>query len=213
MDVLEQLPLRKLPQQERSRALVGAILDGAERSLAKVGYDRATTNRIAEAAGVSIGSLYQYFQDKEAIVLSVAMRHGQQQVDALREEIDTLLSAPLEQAVGRLVGAILRAHEGDPALHQALLQGTLSIGLERLRPMQDRARAVVRAWLELRRDQVAVADVDAAAFVLVATVEGVIHAALFEQPERLRDAAFRAELVQLVLRYLRPSPPGQAGEG
>src|SRR5215469_493144 len=65
---------RKLASQERSRATVDALLEATARILLKEGYDKASTNRIAEVAGVSIGSLYQYFPSKEALV-STAIRN------------------------------------------------------------------------------------------------------------------------------------------
>ena len=66
---------RKSATQERSRATVDALLSATARVLVKEGYDRASTNKVAEAAGVSIGSLYQYFPSKEALVSAVIQRH------------------------------------------------------------------------------------------------------------------------------------------
>ena len=73
-----QINPRKLASQERSRATVDALLEATTRVLLKEGYDRASTNRIAEVAGVSIGSLYQYFPSKEALVAAVIDRHAQE---------------------------------------------------------------------------------------------------------------------------------------
>ena len=67
---------RKSASQERSRSTVDALLEATTRILIKEGYDRASTNRIAEVAGVSIGSLYQYFPSKEALVAAVVDRHN-----------------------------------------------------------------------------------------------------------------------------------------
>ena len=69
---------RKSASQERSRSTVDALLEATARVLVKEGYDRASTNRIAEVAGVSIGSLYQYFPNKEALVAAVIDRHTEQ---------------------------------------------------------------------------------------------------------------------------------------
>ena len=63
---------RKLPQQERSRVTVEAILEATARILVEEGYDRANTNRIAERVGISIGSLYQYFLNKESLAGKIA---------------------------------------------------------------------------------------------------------------------------------------------
>ena len=72
-----ELSLRKVPRQARSSAMVDTILEAAARVLAEEGLGRATTNRIAEVAGVSIGSLYQYFPNKLAIVRALQIAHGQ----------------------------------------------------------------------------------------------------------------------------------------
>src|SRR5260370_38447536 len=69
---------RKLASQERSRSTVDALLEATARILVKEGYDQASTNRIAEVAGVSIGSLYQYFPSKEALRAAGIDRHTQE---------------------------------------------------------------------------------------------------------------------------------------
>jgi AcrR family transcriptional regulator len=66
---------RKRPTQARATATVEAILLATSRLLAREGYDRLSTNRVAEEAGVSVGSLYQYFPSKEALVATLAERH------------------------------------------------------------------------------------------------------------------------------------------
>ena len=66
---------RKDASQERSRATVDALVEATARILVRDGFDNASTNRIAEVAGVSVGSLYQYFPSKEALVAAVIERH------------------------------------------------------------------------------------------------------------------------------------------
>ena len=75
---------RKLPRQDRSRATVDAILEAAARVLVKEGFERTTTNRVAEAAGVSVGSLYQYFPNKEAILFRLQADEWGQTMSHLR---------------------------------------------------------------------------------------------------------------------------------
>src|SRR5229473_2510951 len=67
---------RKSASQKRSRVTVETLLDATARVLTKAGYDRASTNRIAATAGVSVGSLYQYFPNKEALVAALVARPG-----------------------------------------------------------------------------------------------------------------------------------------
>jgi AcrR family transcriptional regulator len=78
---------RKAASQERSRVTVDALVEATARVLIKEGHDRAGTNRIAEAAGVSIGSLYQYFPSKEALVAAVIDRHTQEIAQVTRNAL------------------------------------------------------------------------------------------------------------------------------
>src|SRR5579864_4857779 len=93
---------RKLPSQKRSQDTVAALLEATARVLERDGFDRASTNRIAEAAGVSIGSLYQYFPSKEALVAALVERHMAEMRRVLVEEMDRLAQAPLAEAVARM---------------------------------------------------------------------------------------------------------------
>lgn len=193
---------RKLPTQKRSRATFDAILEAGARILVDEGYEAATTNRIAEVAGVSVGSLYQYFPNKESIVLAVVKRHCEEMVGLLRASIVELGDAPLPRAVRTYVSAMLEAHAVDPDLHRALVQQALHLGLEHLQGIRDTTCALVRAYLEGHRDEILPTDLDAAAFVLVTSVESVVHASLLERPESLPLEALREEVIAFVLRYL-----------
>src|ERR1700693_2443208 len=94
---------RKLASQERSRATVDALLEATTRILIKEGYDKASTNRIAEVAGVSIGSLYQYFPSKEALVAAVVARHMQQVSQVTRNALVKVAARPIEVAAREFV--------------------------------------------------------------------------------------------------------------
>ncbi|MCL2430307.1 MAG: TetR/AcrR family transcriptional regulator, partial [Alphaproteobacteria bacterium] len=94
---------RKSASQKRSRQTVDALLEATARVLVKEGYDRASTNRIAEVAGVSIGSLYQYFPSKEALVAAVIDRHTQETMELARDALIKVAMLPIEEAVRELV--------------------------------------------------------------------------------------------------------------
>lgn len=192
---------RKSPRQRRARETVDAILRATEQVLASDGYARASTNRIAEVAGVSVGSLYQYFPNKDALISAVTEEHTRAMRDLLIDTAMRYRDAPLADGVRYFVRGMIAAHTIDPALHRALVQQLLQLGLEPLRAAQTEARTLVAAWLGTRAE-LRLADPAITAFVLVAAVESVIHAALFEEPELLARPAFEDELVQLVLRHL-----------
>ncbi|PMB09477.1 TetR/AcrR family transcriptional regulator [Fischerella thermalis CCMEE 5273] len=87
---------RKLPQQERSKITVDAILTATARILVKDGYAKTNTNRIAELAGVSIGSLYQYFPSKEAIIAALIECHVVEMVNSIKTKTKLCLDKSLE---------------------------------------------------------------------------------------------------------------------
>src|ERR1700741_1567619 len=119
---------RKNAVQERSRATVDAVLAAPARVLVKDGYDRASTNRIAAAAGVSIGSLYQYFPSKEALVAELLDRHCAEILSVLEASAARHAFAPVPEAVRGVVEAMVRAHRLNPALHRVLFEQVPRIG-------------------------------------------------------------------------------------
>src|SRR6187551_20383 len=101
---------RKIASQERSRITVDALVEATARILVKEGFDKASTNRIAEVAGVSVGSLYQYFPTKEALVIAVIDRHQQELMQVARRTLADVAEVPMKQAVRKLVAAAVEAH-------------------------------------------------------------------------------------------------------
>lgn len=194
---------RKAATQERSKATVDAILGATAKVLVKEGYDRASTNRIAEAAGVSIGSLYQYFPSKEALVAALIERHMDEMGAVVRDSMARLADAELEVATRELVRMMIDAHALDPKLHKVLVEQVPRVGrLERIQDLEAHAIALARAYLEARRHELRPKDLDLATFVVVHVVESVTHAAVLRSPELLGDALI-GELADMILRYLR----------
>jgi AcrR family transcriptional regulator len=194
---------RKSPKQERSRGTIEAILTATARVLVKEGFDKASTNRIADQAGVSIGSLYQYFPSKEALVAALIERHTEEMSSVLTEAFDRVAALPVPEAAREMVALMLRAHSIDPALHRVLIEQVPRVGrLSRIHEVEGRAEQMVRAYLALHRDELRVADLDAAAFLVVSTVEALTHAAVIYHPERLKTETLAAEVTAMVVRYL-----------
>jgi AcrR family transcriptional regulator len=110
---------RKQPQQARSAELVAAILDAALQVLAKEGAQRFTTARVAEKAGVSVGSLYQYFPNKAAILFRLQSDEWRQTTDLLRGILEDGERPPAER-LRCLVHAFLRSECDEAAIRVAL---------------------------------------------------------------------------------------------
>lgn len=198
----DQLIPRKEPKQRRSKATVEAILEATSRVLVEEGYEKASTNRIAKVAGVSIGSLYQYFPGKEALVLALIQRHCEGMLELLGQSAAALAKAPLHVAVRTYVRAMLDAHAVDPALHQVLVTQVLHLGLDYVHAMEKQARCIVHGFLEARAREIIVDNFEVAAFVLVASVEATTHRAVLERPHDLTSRHLEDEICALVLRYL-----------
>jgi AcrR family transcriptional regulator len=195
---------RKMPKQARSRALVEAILDATARILVEDGFARTTTNRVAERAGVSIGSLYQYFPSREALVAAVARRHSERLKATLQASLADG-SANLQAAIERLLEAIIRAHQVAPELTAVLSGEVPRLGaLDWKAGSTRRGIALARLLIDRHADEVRPGlDQDAAAFICSTCVEGVMNAAARQAPTRIVDGTIAQELLALLLGYLR----------
>jgi AcrR family transcriptional regulator len=198
---------RKNASQERSRATVDALIEATARILVRDGFDKASTNRIAEEAGVSVGSLYQYFPGKEALVAAVIDRHNQDLMQVVRTSLAEVAAQPIEQAVRKLVIAAIEAHRVDPDLHRVLAEQTPRIGAtENVGALGRETYGLFRAYLERHSDELRAVDLELAAFVCVTSIEAVTHTAVLHRPEALSKKAVGTlvdEATRLVLRYLQ----------
>jgi AcrR family transcriptional regulator len=175
--------------------------------LVREGFDKASTNRIAEVAGVSVGSLYQYFPSKEALVLAVAERHRRDIMQVVRGVVAEVAALPVDQAVRRLVGVAIEAHSVDPELHCVLAEQIPRTGeLENVEAVNREAHALFKAYLESRRDELCVADVGLAAFVCATSIEALAHNAVLHHSERVSDGSVDElidETTRLIVGYLK----------
>lgn len=207
---MAQRPLtkpRKDASQERSRATVDALVEATARILVREGFDKASTNRIAEMAGVSVGSLYQYFPGKEALVAAVIARHQREILQAVRGELAEAMHLPLEKAVRKLVAVAVRAHRIDPKLHRVLAEQIPRVGkLEDVGTFNRENYALFRNYLEKHRDELGVGDLELASFICVTSIEALTHNAVLHHSKTLSDGEMQAlieEGTRLVVGYLR----------
>lgn len=194
---------RKRPAQARSQATVEAILDGTARVLVEEGYDRASTNRIAARAGVSVGSLYQYFPSKEALVGALIDRHQAEMMGVFLRQVDLARDAPVRVAARAVVSATVDAHLVAPKLHRILGEQIPRVGrlASQMEQLDLQAAGIVRAYLDAHADELRVRDLDISTFVVVHAVESVVHRAIAVPREIDRDALVDA-LVDMVSRFL-----------
>jgi AcrR family transcriptional regulator len=195
--------------QERSRTTVEAILTATARVLVERGYAKTTTVAVAERAGVSVGSLYQYFPGKDALVAALLERHMADAVQTM--ERATPPGRPgrsLADDVDAQMGALLAAKMANPRLAIALkAQVPMRRGFPSLRALLARIERLVRGTLEEHRSEVAFGDLDLAAFLLVSAVDGVLSAVIEQRRDLLEDERLRSVLVRLIVAFLTADTP------
>ena len=194
---------RKRPRQARSRATVETVLQATARVLVKHGFDGLTTNLVAETAGISIGSLYQYFPNKAALVAALIEKHVEDMTSLCLSELTRTARLPMAEAVRGVIEGMIRAHAVEPELHRVLTEQVPRVGrMAKLRELDQLAHRMVAGLLATRKAELAIADPDMAAFVLVSAIEAITHRAALFAPELLRDPRLIDEACSMVRRYL-----------
>ncbi len=198
---------RKLPKQDRSKVTVEAILEATTHILVEEGYDKANTNRIAERAGISIGSLYQYFPNKESLMTALMDRHAQEMAELVGAKLDRLFDSPLEIVIPEIITAVVAAHAINPRLHQVLSEEIPhSERSPQMHKANERITELLRAYLERWRDLIQPQNIDLTVFILSRTVDSLCHAAVIEHPNLVRNSQFEREVSNLLLAYLIKNP-------
>jgi len=194
---------RKRPEQDRSRATVDAILSAAAHVLVRAGYAAFTTNRVAEKAGVSIGSLYQYFPNKESLLGELMKRHLHDIESALDVALQNVGDMPLDDLIRLAVELNVRSHLIDPELHRVLSEEVPM--LSHMDWKKDHSRRIdsrLRSLLQLKQRDISVADLDLTVFIISRTVEAVVHNGVSERPKDFASGALAEELSRMILGLL-----------
>jgi len=193
-----QVTPRKVPRQERARILVDAILTAAEQ-LSRVGIDGWTTNHVAERAGVSIGSLYQYFPSKESLVSALYTRHRSARLDAFAEALNQTTSLG-EHAARALLGGIAESHALERALRSYLIAAAAD---RRLRQVDGRLATIIAAHLQrIGWDECAARRVATP----IATAINAVAAQLSQDGSGLEEPPRLHEIAAMLQGLLTPAP-------
>ena len=184
--------------------MVETILEAAARVFVRSGYARATTNRIAEAAGISVGSLYQYFPSKDAIAVELLRRYRETLLELVHRHLEQARDSSFESIVRALIGAILRAEGIDPALHRVLVEQVLRTSARaEMIGFEEKVESIVAGAIRASEGRLFERDPDVTAFVLVRAVLGTVHSAVVDRPT-LNAPPLIDELTRLVVRFLTP---------
>ncbi len=193
---------RKTPRHARSRATVEAILEAAAHLLQAKGYARLTTNHVAEAAGVSIGSLYQYFPNKESICHALAEQHFEEFTRRYLESLDSVAGQPLEAQVRALVRVGVEIVRDNAAFSGNLYPELGSFGgLDPVRASRQKIIEVLKGAIEALPDSLRPADPEITAYIVTVSCGQLIGEAAIHRPAWLNDPEFENQICQLVLGY------------
>ena len=193
--------MRKAPRQRRSQSTVESIVEAGARVLAQKGWANFTTNEVARIAGVSIGSLYQYFPNNLAIAEAIRKRHLDEILLMLPdwEEQDEEIS--LEQRVDRLIAAVIALHGTNQSLHRVLIEEVPLAPREFYNAFEceyhRRFETLIRATGGTNDAE---SDRSVAARILADTLEGIVHAAA--RRNDLMSPVVRREATRMMMSYL-----------
>lgn len=187
--------------------MVDRILDAGQEMLITYGYDGASTNRIAAAAGISPGSLYQYFPDKDAIAAAVIDRFSDDLAARVAARVSERLDQPAPNYVRESIAALLDALDVHPEFLRAIMEQTPRLGAgSKLLAFEQRIGELTVAYLTINKKQVRPeAALTTASWMLVRMVEHLCVRYILDQPAIDREQ-FLDEITTMALNYLRPWP-------
>lgn len=197
MTTAESTRTRREPKQQRSRRTVDDVLEAVRLVVKRHGTRAITTNRIAEAAGVSVGSLYQYFPDKRAIFTAIHDRH----VADVRQVIEQTMAAcaPLEEFARELVHGLVKVHAEMAELHEVVSSAVPESALGFRSGLH---HTFERVLSPADPDRYSADETERMLFVLPRMVESLVHGAAHEAPTTLSRDGATSEAIRTVLLYV-----------
>jgi AcrR family transcriptional regulator len=192
---------RKKPRQNRSQTTVDVILDATAHVLVHEGYDRTSTNRVALRAGVSIGSIYQYFPNKEALVGELVDRYSRMVFEMVTQRFVTMATEPPEVVARAMVQAMVELKRTEPRLAKVLREQIPRVGrMQRYEQQLDMIVEATSAYLALWKDRLRHEDPANAAFFAVQIVDTATHYGVTQRD--IEDVELIDHVTDMVLRYL-----------
>lgn len=204
---------RRRPQQARSRLLVASIREACRRILREGDAEQLTTKRIAEVAGVTIGSFYQYYPNKEAVLLDVLLENAPDEAERIAGQtrhLRALRAISLEHTLRELIDITCDRH-----LRLLDAHGEIYRRHHRAIDFESLMRHSVRRYVEVHsmeewvlelldehREKLAVTSIEAASFLVANTLIDMTARAVDDYPAWLSEPGFRQELLRMLLRYL-----------
>jgi AcrR family transcriptional regulator len=193
---------RKSPVQARSTASVEALLEATIQVLLRVGKDQLTTTRVAMRAGVSVGTLYQYFPNKRALLQAALRRHLEQVARAIENVCREQMGNSLEEMAAALINAFLAAKMKDPKTSVALYSVSSDVdGAKIALQVGERGNKAIVAMLGSAGEPLT-KDLQLIAWMLQGAMNGISRRLLESEAPEKHVEPLRQELIFLVSAYL-----------
>ena len=206
MPIKDRLKPRKIPTQQRAKETMDVILDAAAQVFEANGYAKSTTNLIARRAGVSVGSLYQYFPNKDAIALKLLERHLEDGTAFLNGMLDDLRrNGRIDRAFWiRHLEALLALHEKNPRLHQVLFEEIPSLSQLVAARVEDVYTPYAERLMEVLREcgPTSRPDLPIAVRIIIQTTESLTHWYVMHGTNQMPRDRFIEESADLVANYM-----------
>ena len=200
--------VRKSPRQERSKVMVVEILEAASQVFAELGYARATTNKIAERAGVSVGSLYQYFPNKDSLMASLHKEHQTKIHSVIEKALKRFgdHSVSLEDGLRLLLDELNQVHEENPTLTKALSRESMresEVGDSVHDDEEEKEKVNQLFKLLFNRPDVRDDNPKIIAVIMGQVISHITRWLQHDAPPDLEQRTLREETIQLLVRYLQ----------
>jgi AcrR family transcriptional regulator len=195
--------MRKQPSQSRSAAIVDAILGATTRLLPLLGAEKVSTNRIAEVAGISVGSLYQYFQNRESILIRLIEKDLEANEKKFLHCLDSLKGAPLDKKIERVVEVGFEIFMDRRTLKRVLFPHAYR--LKRVREVFEARNVLALALAELFNEHASDLKMDnpkRSAYVLSHSVQGLLQMVIVLPEAQYSDDELKAEIIRMIRGYL-----------
>jgi AcrR family transcriptional regulator len=194
---------RKTPKQARALATVDAIVEAAARILVEVGYEKLNTNEVARRAGVSVGSLYQYFPNKQSLLAELHFRHATLVSAPIFEALRNSRGKPLREVIRHIIQANVASHSEDHELHRVISEQSHTLPQRAWQVEMDKeASRLVRSFLTEHKSEIHIESIDLTIYLLSQIVESCIHSAVLMAPKALRNGSLARELERMLYLYL-----------
>lgn len=199
--------LRRPARTTQGRAIVDSLLEAAERVVAQAGSVNAIRmNDLARLAGVSVGSVYHYFPNRQAIIAELARRLEGRGLELAAAAIGSAGQHSTLEAVRAMVKLLGSSQLGDRAMRRSLLRDVPASWIEvESKAVDDTVQGAIIALLRERQDEIDGHELPLKTFMIYHAVESVIERTLMQRPELLKSDAFWDQLTQLAWRFLRKS--------